>query len=148
LILASDIVLVAPEASFTPYYSLVGFSPDGGWTALLPELIGPKRAAEILLHNRTITADQAVAWGLANRIVPAESIREEAMRTAGDITALTTASLRHTKRLLRTTYGDIEGRLDAERSHFVEQITTAEARRGIIEFLDKRRSSHQDVGET
>src|SRR5512137_29444 len=63
LTLAADIVLVAPEASFTPFYSVVGFSPDGGWTAMLPLLIGQKRASEILMLNRTILAEQAVQWG-------------------------------------------------------------------------------------
>ncbi|MGD2176725.1 MAG: enoyl-CoA hydratase/isomerase family protein, partial [Anaerolineae bacterium] len=63
LVLGCDVVLVAPEAGFTPYYRVVGFSPDGGWTAMLPAIIGPKPAAEVLLRNLTIAAEQAVAWG-------------------------------------------------------------------------------------
>ncbi|MCI0477683.1 MAG: enoyl-CoA hydratase/isomerase family protein, partial [Anaerolineales bacterium] len=85
LVLASDIVLVAPEASFTPYYSVVGFSPDGGWTAMLPEIIGQKRASEILMLNKTISAEQAVAWGIANRIVTRDQIRDEARAAADTI---------------------------------------------------------------
>jgi 2-(1,2-epoxy-1,2-dihydrophenyl)acetyl-CoA isomerase len=87
LVLGCDVVLVAPEASFAPYYSVVGFSPDGGWTALLPGVIGLKRAADVLLRNETITAELAVAWGLASRVVPAERIRDEALRAAQDISA-------------------------------------------------------------
>ena len=45
-ILGSDIVLVAPEASFAPFYSEVGPSPDGGWAVLLPLVIGPRRVAD------------------------------------------------------------------------------------------------------
>ncbi|CAG0947683.1 partial 4-chlorobenzoyl coenzyme A dehalogenase-2, partial [Anaerolineae bacterium] len=55
LVLASDIALLAPIASFTPFYTVVGYSPDGGWTAMLPSIIGAKRAAEILLTNQTIS---------------------------------------------------------------------------------------------
>jgi enoyl-CoA hydratase/carnithine racemase len=137
LILGSDIVLVAPEVTFTPYYSVVGFSPDGGWTALLPTLIGPRRAAEVLMLNQTVTSEQALAWGLANRIVPAEQIREEAFRTAKDIAA--GKSQRHMKRLLGMTFGDLADRLEAERSRFVRQIATQEAQHGIADFLERRR---------
>lgn len=137
-VLGSDIVLVAPEASFTPYYSVVGFSPDGGWTAVLPGIIGPKRAAETLLQNLTITSDQAVAWGLANRVVPAQQIREQALTKAREIAAKKPGSVWHTKRLLHLSHGEIERRLEAERSHFVQQITTDEARQGIVTFLKQR----------
>lgn len=138
LVLGADLVLVAPEASFTPYYSVVGFSPDGGWTALLPAIIGRKRTAETLLHNRTITAEQAVAWGLASRIVPAERIREEALKAAQEIAAKKPGSIGHTKRLLGMALGDIAASLEAERAHFVQQIATQEAREGILAFVEGR----------
>jgi len=145
LVLGSDVVLVAPEASFTPYYSVVGFSPDGGWTALLPGLIGPKRVAEVLACNHTITAQQAVEWGLANRLVPAERIREEALKAAQAIAAKKAGSLRHTKRLLGMAYGDLAARLEAERSRFVQQIATQEAQSGLVAFLERRRSPNGEA---
>ena len=135
LILGSDIVLVAPEASFTPYYNVVGFSPDGGWTALLPAVIGLKRTGEILMRNGTITAEQAVAWGLASRVVPAERIREEALDTAQELAAMKAGSIGHTKATLGPACDDLEARLEAERARFVQQIVTDEARRGIEAFL-------------
>jgi 2-(1,2-epoxy-1,2-dihydrophenyl)acetyl-CoA isomerase len=138
LVLGADLVLVAPQASFTPYYSVVGFSPDGGWTALLPAIIGSKRAAEILMHNRTITAEEAVAWGLASRIVPAERIREEAMNAAQEIAAKKPGSIAHTKRLLGMAFGEVAAGLEAERTHFVQQIATQEARQGILTFVEGR----------
>jgi enoyl-CoA hydratase/carnithine racemase len=147
LVLACDAVLVAPNASFTPYYSVVGFSPDGGWTAMLPSVIGLKRTAEVLLRNLTITAEQAVAWGMASRIVPGERIRDEALRVAQDIAAQKPGSIADTKRLLGLAYGDpspgsgqgLAARLEAERAQFVEQIDTDEARQGIVTFLEGRR---------
>jgi enoyl-CoA hydratase/carnithine racemase len=139
LVLGADVVLVAPEASFTPYYTVVGFSPDGGWTAMLPDVIGPGRAAEVLLRNLTITAEQAVAWGLASRVVPADEIREEALRMAQEIAGKKPGSVRHTRRLLGRGRGDLAARLEAECARFVEQIETEEARRGIVAFLEGRR---------
>jgi 2-(1,2-epoxy-1,2-dihydrophenyl)acetyl-CoA isomerase len=138
LVLGCDVVLVAPEASFAPYYSVVGFSPDGGWTAMLPAIIGPKRTAEVLMCNLTITAGQAVAWGLASRIVPAAHIRDDALRMARDIAALKPGSTRHAKRLLSPDSLHLAARLDAERDRFVQQIETDEAQAGILSFLARR----------
>jgi enoyl-CoA hydratase/carnithine racemase len=138
LVLASDVVLLAPQASFTPYYSIVGFSPDGGWTALLPALIGPRRVAVILFENQTISADQAVAWGLASRISPLESLQQAALETAQGIARGKAGSIRHTKALLKALQPDLASRLDAERACFIQQVTTSEARQGIVAFMEKR----------
>jgi 2-(1,2-epoxy-1,2-dihydrophenyl)acetyl-CoA isomerase len=138
LVLASDIVLVAPEASFTPYYSVVGFSSDGGWTAMLPKVIGQKRAADVLMLNGTITAEQAVAWGIAQYIVPSAQIREEARTVAEALVQKKAGSIQRAKRLL---WGDVDAliaRLEAERQHFVQQIITAEAQQGMEAFLQRR----------
>ncbi|HBY96269.1 MAG: enoyl-CoA hydratase/isomerase family protein [Ardenticatenaceae bacterium] len=137
LVLASDIVLVAPEANFTPYYSAVGYSPDGGWTALLPTLIGARRAAEVLMLNQTITADQAVAWGVGSRIVAAGQVRQEARAVAGRIAGQAAGSVRSAKRLLATGDPRVAIRLEEERQHFVRQIATAEAREGMVAFLER-----------
>jgi 2-(1,2-epoxy-1,2-dihydrophenyl)acetyl-CoA isomerase len=135
LVLAADIVLVTPQASFTPYYSVVGFSPDGGWTALLPTLFGSKRVAEVLMTNRTITAEQALDWGLANRLVQLEEIQAEAFRVAELVASMKPGSLRSTRALLNGQIEEIKTRLDAERSSFVKQIQSAEARQGLEAFL-------------
>lgn len=136
LVLASDVVVIAPEASFTPYYTVVGFSPDGGWTALLPTVIGGKRAAEILMLNETITAEQAVASGLASRIVPLDRVRQEARAIAGRIAEQPTGSVHAIKRLLWAGDHRIATRLEEECEQFVRQITTVEARQGMITFLE------------
>ena len=111
---------------------------------MLPAIIGPKRAAEVLLCNLTIAAEQAVAWGLASRVVPAERIRHEALSVAQDIGAQKPGSVRRTKRLLGAAHGStrspggLAAKLEAERAHFIEQIGTAEARKGISAFLEGR----------
>jgi len=138
LVLAADIVLLTPLVSFTPFYTLVGFSPDGGWTTLLPDLIGTKRVAEILMTNNTITAEQAVAWGLANRIVPSEEIQAEALKVAAVLASMKPGSLRSTKELITEQPDIISKRLDAERLSFVQQVQTDEARKGMEAFLKKR----------
>lgn len=137
-VLASDIVLISPEASLTPVYAEVGFSPDGGWTAMLPAVIGPSRAAEVQMLNRPIRAEEAVEWGIASRLVPASEIRQEARALAASIAEKKPGSIRRTKRLL---WGDVNAlavRLEQEKKSFREQIVSPEALEGMRAFLERR----------
>ena len=145
LILAADIVLVTPEASFTPYYSVVGPSPDGGWTALLPQVIGRQRAAEVLFTNATIDAATAVAWGLANRLVPTDQLRATAVAIAQAIAAKKQGSIRRSKRLLYPDRDDIARRLEAERQQFVQEVVHGEAMAGFQAFVDELRRKRNVV---
>jgi 2-(1,2-epoxy-1,2-dihydrophenyl)acetyl-CoA isomerase len=135
LVLACDVALVSERATFTPYYSVVGFSPDGGWTAMLPNVIGQKRAAQTLMLNETITARQAVEWGMANRIVEADSIRDEAMAAARKIAAMKAGSIRRAKKNLWSNRDRIAQALESERAEFITQIKTEEAQLGMAQFL-------------
>jgi enoyl-CoA hydratase/carnithine racemase len=135
LVLASDIILVSPNASFTPYYSVVGFSPDGGWTMILPKIIGQKRTAEILMLNETITAENAVNWGLANRLVQKEKLQEEALKMAERLIQNKTGSIARAKHLLWYDINQLERLLEKERQQFIEQIQTEEALEGLQDFV-------------
>jgi len=139
LVLACDLVLVSPSASFTPWYREVGFSPDGGWTVLLPRLIGKARATHVLMMNETITSEQAVAWGMAARIVPDDEVRSEAARTARHLAAGVGGSIASTKARLWSDVDAIADGLEDERRRFVEQIVSLEARAGMEAFLRKAR---------
>ncbi len=138
LVLACDVVLVAPKATFTAYYTTVGYSPDGGWTAMLPAVIGAKRASEALLLDRTITAQEAVEWGMASRIVPADRIREDAFDVARSLARQKAGSSARAKRQLWRDVAVLAARLEEERQQFIEQIVTPEAWQGMEEFLAPR----------
>ncbi len=135
LVLASDIVLVSPETTFTPYYSAVGPSPDGGWATLLPAVIGRQRAAAVLLLNETITAGDAVAWGMAQRVVAADAIHAAALTTAQRIAGMKPGSIAHTRRLLFFDREEIAARLEAERVHFVDHMASGEPLAGFTAFV-------------
>lgn len=64
-LLTSDLAVLAADAFVQPYYSEMGFGPDGGWTAVLTERIGAGRALSWQLENRRISANEAVSLGLA-----------------------------------------------------------------------------------
>lgn len=136
-LLAADYLLVSPEVKIIPYYSVVGFSPDGGWTAMLPKRIGAHRAAEAIMLNRPIGAQDAIDWGLANRIVAAENIRREARSLALKIAAADDGIIANTKRLLQQDLSDLEEQLDAERRQFIYQVSKPETQQSMIQFLDE-----------
>lgn len=148
LVLASDVVLLNPDATFAPYYVDVGFSPDGGWTALLPDRIGHARAMSVQLSNNVIDADTALSWGLVSEVVSGD-VRAAAMARARVFAAKKPASVHRTKRLL---WGDLAGiadRLDAELENFVEEIVTDEATAGMAAFLGRvrRQDDETNMGE-
>ena len=137
LVLACDIAVVTERASFTPYYVDVGFSPDGGWTALLPDIIGHKRAAAVQLLNDTINAQQALDWGIAHKMAQADQLDQVLDDICARIIRKKSGSLQITKQLLRgTNYRD---RLDDERKAFVRKVVGQEALDGIEEFIGGRK---------
>ena len=128
-----DVVLVTDRASFTAYYVEAGFSPDGGWTAILPDVIGRTRASSVQLLNQTITAAQALDWGLATAHTDSVRVDQAVADLCGQLLGKKAGSMRCTRRLLRPP--DLESRLEEERQRFVAQIATAEARAGIRTWL-------------
>jgi 2-(1,2-epoxy-1,2-dihydrophenyl)acetyl-CoA isomerase len=138
LILASDVVILDEGATITPWYGAVGFSPDGGWTALAPGVIGRGRTAEMLFTNRTLTAGEAQSWGLASRVVPLDALAEVGRVTAERIARLRPGALHAARRLLNDDEAVLASRLAAERDAFVERIVTDEARAGMEAYLEGR----------
>lgn len=132
-VLAADIVLVTERASFRPFYTDVGFSPDGGWAVLLPEIIGRKRASAVQLLNQAITVEQALDWGLATAYANSDDLDEAVAELCQQLRGKQAGSIRQTRRLLRP--DDLGKRLDDEKQRFLAQIETPEAIAGIRTFL-------------
>ncbi len=135
LVLASDLVVAGPRAAFAPWYTVVGFSPDGGWTALLPERIGRARALDLQLTNGTLDAQAAHACGLVQRLVDDHVVVERAHDLALTLKTRWPGSVRGTLALTRPETATTAARLEAEKRAFVEQITSGEAERGMSAFL-------------
>lgn len=85
LALACDILLASPAARFADTHSRVGVQPGWGLSQILPRLIGPSRAKELSFTARFMSAEEAAAWGVVNRVVPAEDLVEEAVALAARI---------------------------------------------------------------
>ena len=135
LVLACDHVVLADEATIRPWYATVGFAPDGGWTALLPEIIGRRRTASILLTDGTITAAEALAWGLAHETVPAVRVRGRALEAAEQMAAGKSGTRAAIRGLLAADRAGVAAALEAERAAFVAQVVTEESTAGMDAFL-------------
>ncbi|MFP4590536.1 MAG: enoyl-CoA hydratase/isomerase family protein [Halobacteriales archaeon] len=133
LVLCGDVVHFDPAATITPYYATVGFSPDGGWTALMPERIGRRRTAEVLATDRTVHPEEAVAWGLGSAVVTDPGAR--ARSTAVDVAEGVPGALANAMALLRPDVDAVGEGLERERRRFVEQVQTEEALAGMATFL-------------
>ena len=85
LALMCDFLIAAPEASFADTHARVGVVPGWGLSQRLPRLIGINRAKELSLTGNFLDAATAEAWGLVNRVVPADELLSVARKLALDI---------------------------------------------------------------
>lgn len=140
LVLASDIVIGGRSATYTPAFSAVGLTPDTGVSFFLPQVVGRRRASELLLTNRTLNAEEAWAWGILNQVVEDEEVTARATALAQRLTQGPPQALSTTKRLLASSLTSLESHLARESFAIAEQGVSAEAEEGIRAFLDKRKA--------
>jgi 2-(1,2-epoxy-1,2-dihydrophenyl)acetyl-CoA isomerase len=141
LVAMADLAVAAAGAKFTAAYTAVGLTPDGSTTFFLPRLAGSKRAAELLLLNRTLSAAEALDWGLINQVVPDGMAVEEAGKIAARLAAGPKHAHGQVKRLLAASAGALEAQLAVEGRTISVQVKSAEAREGIAAFLEKRKAN-------
>jgi cyclohexa-1,5-dienecarbonyl-CoA hydratase len=134
-----DMVYTARDASWGfPEIKLGCYPPVAA--VVLATLIGQKRAAELILTGRQFTGDEAAAMGLATRSVAAEDLESVVERTLSELRQLSPVALAHAKKAIYAwdaIHFD-KGLARAEKIYLEELISTADAREGIIAFLDKR----------
>ena len=97
----ADIRIASDRASFGVPFLKLGIIPGDGGSWLLPRNVGYVRAAEMLFTARAIDAETADKWGLVNRVVPHETLMDEALMTAAQVAAQPPRALRMAKALLR-----------------------------------------------
>lgn len=142
LAIACDLVYAAESARFTMAYTRAGLTPDGSSTYFLPRLVGLKRAIELALTNRTLSAQEAQEWGIVSRVVPDDKLLEEAGALAAQLAAGPTKALGTAKRLMQCGFAEtLETQMEHEAQAIAAMSRTADGREGIDAFLTKRPAS-------
>ena len=129
---AAEIPLGLPEIK-------LGIIPGFGGTQRLSRIIGPSKAAELILTGEIITSEQALAMGLVNRVVPAQEVLQDAKAMGTTVTAKGRLATQAALRAIRTSLDSAlaEG-LARESELFGELCETADKKEGTTAFLEKR----------
>ncbi|MEU2282070.1 enoyl-CoA hydratase-related protein [Streptomyces sp. NPDC013178] len=139
LALACDLVLAAESARFIEVFVRRGLVPDGGGAYLLPRLIGPQRAKELMFFGDALTAADAERLGLVNRVVPDGELAKTAHAWAERLAAGPTRALALTKQLVNASLDtDRATALAAEAAAQEINMGTADAQEGVASFVERR----------
>jgi 2-(1,2-epoxy-1,2-dihydrophenyl)acetyl-CoA isomerase len=139
LVAACDLVIAGQSAKFTMGYTKAGLVPDGTSSFFLARTVGLRRAAELVLTNRVLSAAEAQEWGLVNRVVPDDAVREEALTLARSLAAGPTKTFGLAKRVLyEGAASSLEDAMEREARSIAAAAGTRDAGEGIAAFVAKR----------
>jgi enoyl-CoA hydratase/3-hydroxyacyl-CoA dehydrogenase len=136
LAMACDLRIAAESAMFGQPEINLGIIPGFGGTQRLPRLIGEARALELNLVGDPISADEAYALGLANRVVPDHELFDAALAWARKLAGQAPVAIEQIKRV--SAAPDLDAGIEAEKEGFAEAFGSEDAREGISAFLEKR----------
>jgi enoyl-CoA hydratase/carnithine racemase len=139
--MASDLRLASPAAKTAFLFTRVGLAgADMGACAILPRIIGQGRAADLLFTGRSMSAEEGLAWGFHNRILPAERLLDEALGLARSLADGPTFAHGITKTQLNTEWNvSIETAIEMEAQAQAICMATNDFRRAYEAFAAKQR---------
>ena len=139
LVMHCDLVIASETARFGQPEILLGIMPGAGGTQRLTRQIGKVNAMEMVLTGQPISAKQALAWGLVNRVVPVEVYLDEALRLASEIALRAPLAVRLAKEsVLKAQDSSLSEGLEFERKNFYMLFASADQKEGMDAFVNKR----------
>ena len=138
--ISTDVVISAKSAKFVMAYTNAGLSPDGSSTYFLPRRIGDRRARELMLTNRVLAAEEALRWGLINKVVDQENLSETTIELAKEFASGPTLAYGKVKNLLNASFDNgLETQMELETRGISDMARSSDGREGIQAFLSKRK---------
>jgi enoyl-CoA hydratase len=138
--LCADFIYAAEHARFALTEVTLGIMPGAGGTQNLPRAVGARRAKEILLTGRPFNAQQALDWGMVNRICKADTLVAEALETAAVIAGNAPISTRQIKQSVNMGLNtDLQTAMMFEIEAYNRLVPTDDRREGIRAFNEKRK---------
>ena len=140
LALAGDYVIASDKAKFVSAYTASALTPDDSSTYFLAKHVGLLRAKELAMTNRVLSPDEALDWGLVNKVVPADELASKARKMAGVFATGPTKAFGGLKRLLQTAFSDtMETQLDKESVSVAAMMRTHDTPHAIASFPNKEK---------
>jgi enoyl-CoA hydratase/carnithine racemase len=140
LLLHCDFVYVSDEARLAMPFTGLGLVPEFASSLLVPGLLGHVRAAEKLLLGDPFSGSEAVEFGIANAVLPADEVVNHARRVALRFNALPPGAVRDSKRLMRAGQAQaVRATIAAESAIFAERLRSPEAQEAFQAFFQKRK---------
>lgn len=139
LALIGDIVLAGASAKFTMAYTAAGLVPDGSSSYVLPRVVGLRRAQELMLTNRRLTAAEAQDWGIVTRVVEDAELAAEADKVARQLASGPTRAFGHVRKLLLKTFDNtLETQMEEESAAIADAACAPDGIEGVDAFFAKR----------
>jgi 2-(1,2-epoxy-1,2-dihydrophenyl)acetyl-CoA isomerase len=139
LALCCDLILAAESAYFLLAFVNIGLVPDGGSSLFVPTRVGMARASELSMLGERLPAQRALDWGLINRVVPDELLRDETAALAARLAAGPTRSYAGTKRQLNNwLFARMDEQLELEAQIQQEMADSDDFLEGAMAFAQKR----------
>lgn len=140
LAMSLDLLIAADDTVFNMAYARVGTSPDCGGSWMLAHLVGPRKALELLVLSDNLAADQALALGLVNKVVPRDQLEPETDALARRLALGAPLAQLQIKSLVRGAYShSYDQQLDAEKQAFTSCAASQDFAGAVSAFLDKRK---------
>ena len=140
LAMAADLAVADERAVFTMAYTNAGLSPDGSSTYYMPRKIGDRRARELMLTNRVLTAAEALDWGVVNQVVEAGQAETAARTLASKLAQGPTQAFAQVKQLLETSFTEsLETQMELEARGIAGQVASKDGQEGMQAFVEKRK---------
>lgn len=138
--LSCDMVVASESAKFGQPEITIGVIPGAGGTQRLARLLGKNLTMEMVINNRTLTAAEALHFGLANRVVPVAGYLDAAVTFAAEIAARAPLATRMAKDAVNAAFETTltEG-LKAEKRNFYPLFSTEDQKEGMKAFIEKRK---------
>lgn len=138
--LAADYVIGDESALFVFAHQSLGLCPDGGVSALLPQVVGLRTARSLVLTGARVKSEEALRLGLLSRLVEAEVLEEEAAKQAARFASAPQVAVRSAKRLINGSPGhSLDRQMDAETAAIAECVADDDFAEGVNAFLEKRK---------
>jgi enoyl-CoA hydratase/carnithine racemase len=139
LALSADILIAGENAQFGLPEVRVGLIPGNGGTQTLPRAIGKMRAKEMIFTGKRISAQEALAMGIVNRVVPVAQVEEAVLKLAEEICTNSPIAVRQAKRAVNLGMEvDLTTGLQIEIEAYNVNMVTEDRQEGIRAFNEKR----------